>query len=79
MKSRQTRMIFYLRCAAYLRLLPLRGGSSFPLAQNLRTYSGFATTMLVILRIHKVNQRAQHSVNCIIIYMCTWHAVPSCK
>ena len=36
-------------------------------------------TVPVLFRIHKVNQRAQHSGNLIIIYMCTWQAVPSCK
>ena len=33
----------------------------------------------MLFHIHEVNQRAQHSVNFIQIYMCTWHAVPLCK
>ena len=36
-------------------------------------------TVPVFFHIHKVNQRAQHSGNLIIIYMCTWQAVTSCK
>ena len=50
---------------------------SIPLTHRLVLYALEAGECLFC--VHKVNQRAQHSVKFVTIYMCTWHAVPSCK